>query len=106
MAKIARPAQETPEFLGQSLYYCTLIEKINQIFFLWSFSAIKKYSEEKLQQPTSTIPLQNPNITHSRKSKQFPHNRSYCMVEHICHHFIHLYKKYMCFLSAGIGQVA
>ena len=32
MAKIARPAQETPEFLGQSLCYCTLIEKLTKIF--------------------------------------------------------------------------
>ena len=32
MAKIARPAQETPEFLGQSLCYCVLIEKLTKIF--------------------------------------------------------------------------
>ena len=32
MAKIARPAQETPESLGQSLCYCVLIEKLTKIF--------------------------------------------------------------------------
>ena len=32
MAKIARPAQETPKFLGQLLCYCTLIEKLTRIF--------------------------------------------------------------------------
>ena len=33
MAKIARPAQETPKFLGQLLCYCVLIEKLTTIFF-------------------------------------------------------------------------
>ena len=28
MAKIARPEQEIPEILGQSLYYCALLGKI------------------------------------------------------------------------------
>ena len=30
MAKIARPAQETPKFSGQSLCYCMLIEKLTK----------------------------------------------------------------------------
>ena len=32
MAKIARPAKETPEILGQLLCYCMLIEKLTTIF--------------------------------------------------------------------------
>ena len=41
MAKIARPVQEISEFLEQSLYFCTLIEKINKFPFVVIFSKIK-----------------------------------------------------------------
>ena len=40
MAKIARPVQEISEFLEQSLYYCALIEKINNFLFVKIFSNI------------------------------------------------------------------
>ena len=79
MAKIARPVQEISEFSEQSLYYCTLIEKINKFLFVVIFSKIKDAVKK-----TTTIykyySLQISNINHSRKLKQFPYNRAYCMV--------------------------
>ena len=46
MAKIARPAQETPEYLGQSLCNCTLIEKINHTFFVVIFSEYRSTAKK------------------------------------------------------------
>ena len=46
MAKIARPAQETPKFSGQSLCYCALIEKINHKFFVVIFSKYKSTAKK------------------------------------------------------------
>ena len=47
MAKIARPAQEIPEFLGQSLCYCALIEELIKIFRT-NFLAIQRHSKRQL----------------------------------------------------------
>ena len=47
MAKMSRPVQGISKFLEQSLYYCTLIEKINKNSFVVIFSKIK-CSGEKL----------------------------------------------------------
>ena len=41
MAKIARPVQEIPKILEQSLYYCVLIENINHFLFVDIFSKNK-----------------------------------------------------------------
>ena len=46
MAKIARPAQETPEYLGQSLCNCALIEKINHKFFVVIFSKYRNTAKK------------------------------------------------------------
>ena len=44
MAKIARPAQKTPKFLGQLPCYCVLIEKLSIIFHS-NFLAIQRHSK-------------------------------------------------------------
>ena len=53
MAKISRPVQEISKFSEQSLYYCMLIEKINN-FLLWTFQHIY-HSGGNLQQFTRII---------------------------------------------------
>ena len=46
MAKIARPAEETPKFLAQWPCNCALIEKINHIFFVVIFSKYRNTSKK------------------------------------------------------------
>ena len=45
--KIARPAKEIPQFLGQSLCYCAVIEKLI-IIFCSNFLAMQRHSKGQL----------------------------------------------------------
>ena len=80
MAKIARPAQETPKFLEQSLCYCTLIEKTNHKFFVVIFRNTESWKIQLLFHcRTQILPIAG-NQSNS------------CTIDHIVHggpHFHH-----------------
>ena len=97
MAKIARPVQEISEFLEQSLYYCTLIEKINKfLFFVVIFSKIK-CSEESLHQSTSTIHCRFQISTIAGNWSNFQ------TIEHIVWWLYHMKLNYMYFFSVALA---
>ena len=79
MAKIARPAQEIPKFLGQSLCYCVLIEKLI-IIFRSNFLAIRRHSKGQLWLITRIFFMLYIKLFFSiaGNSCKFLHNVSYC----------------------------